>query len=810
MTNNNTQFNPANFEAKWRKMWEEKQIYKTEENSGKEKYYCLDMYPYPSGSGLHVGHPRGYLGTDVVSRYMRMKGKNVLHPMGFDSFGLPAENYAIKTGTHPQITTDNAVKTFKQQIEAIGLSYDWTREVQSHDPNYYKWTQWLFLQLYKKGLAYKKEAPVNWCNSCQTVLANEQVLSDGTCERCGTQVVQKNMAQWFYKITAFTDRLIDDLQKIDWPESTKLGQINWMGRSQGAEIKFSVFSSQSSEELANLTVFSTAPDTIQGATFMVIAPEHNMIQSLKNNIVNWDDVQNYLEEAKKKTELERQQQKDKTGTKIEGIYAINPITDRQIPIFVADYVLASYGTGAIMAVPGHDERDYDFAKNYNLDIVYLTADQKLISYSEVIKKNPENFKMVNSGEFDGLNFKEGREKIMSKLNEMSVGEEKTQYRLRDWLVSRQRFWGAPIPIVYDPEGKEHPVAEEDLPVMLPTDVDFKPTGESPLRYSESFHKSAEEKYGKGWKREVDTMDTFVDSSWYFLRFTDPHNENAFASKEQMNKFMPIDLYVGGAEHTVLHLLYARFFVKFLYDEGYINFDEPVAKLRHQGLILAKDGRKMSKRWGNTITPDEEIKKYGADTLRIYEMFIGPFDVALPWSDRTESGVFRFLQKVWKAHFKVEKNFENDKQEIEINKLIKKVGRDIELLSFNTAVAKMMEFINFVTSEERINQSVWERFLKVLAPFGPYITEELWNQLGNEFSIHQQSWPEFKEELTLDEIVNIAVQINGKTRGTVAVAFDSEEETVMAEAKKLESINKYFTSAPKKVIYVKNRVLNVVI
>lgn len=816
----NTKFNPQSFEQKWRKYWDEHEIHKTPEiNEGDEKSYVLDMYPYPSGSGLHVGHPRGYLGTDVFARFQRMRGKKVLHPIGFDSFGLPAENFAIKTGTHPQITTDNAIKMFKEQIKNIGLSYDWSRELSSHNPSYYKWTQKIFLMLYKKGLAYQKEAPVNWCPQDNTVLANEQVEADGTCERCGATVVQKNMKQWFFKITDYADRLIDDLDKVDWPESTKSGQRNWIGRSEGAVIKFPVVkdltpSQQAKTPIASmeqLEVFTTAHDTIYGATFMVIAPEHEILLKLKDSIENLEEVQKYIEDTKKKTELERQQEKDKTGVEVKGIKAVNPVNNALIPIYVADYVLASYGTGSIMAVPGHDERDFEFANKYSLPIIYLVKEHEgYISFSEKIKKEPQKYTLINSAEFDGMNFAQARERILEKIEKDGFGKSKVQFRLRDWLVSRQRYWGCPIPIVYDPEGNAHPVDESDLPVLLPTDVDFKPTGESPLKDSESFHKSAEEKYGKGWKREVDTMDTFVDSTWYFFRFTDVNNENEFASSESMNAWMPVDLYVGGAEHTVLHLMYARFLTKVLFDEGIIDFDEPFQKLRHQGMILAEDGRKMSKRWGNTLDPNEEIEKYGADTFRMYEMFMGPLDSTMPWDTKTEIGVRRFLERVWGLQYKVDDTFQSESQQKEVNKLIKKVTQDIQNLSFNTSIAKFMEFSNLLSKEEKIVKEVWEKFLLVMAPFAPYITEELWQRIGNSETIHLTSWPEFDEEMIKDEVFKVAIQVNGKLRATLEVSINDIQEEVYRKAIEIEAVKKYVSTEPKKVIYIQGRILNIVV
>ncbi len=810
---NKEEFDPKTFEAKWRKMWEEKDIYKTPDDITKEKFYSLYSYPYPSGAGLHVGHVEGMVANDIAARFNRMKGKNVLMPMGWDSFGLPAENYAIKTGVHPDITTEEAVKAFTEQINRIGISVDWNTEVGAHRPDYYKWTQWIFLQLFKKGLAYKAEAPVNWCPQDQTVLANEQVLSDGTCERCGSMVVQKNMNQWFFKITAFADRLLSDLDNLDWPESTKQVQRNWIGKSEGAEIQFAVFSEQSSEEV-NLSVFSTAHDTIYGATFVVIAPENKIIQDLKSQITNYEEVRSYIENSKKKTELDRQQQKDKTGIKLEGIYAINPVNQKQIQIYVADYVLSTYGTGAIMAVPGHDDRDSEFAKKYNIETIFLVSEEKdYVSFSQDIKANPEKYTLKNSEEFNGMNFVEARAKILDKLVSLGAAKSKTEYKLRDWLLSRQRYWGCPIPIVYDPEGNAHPVHEDDLPVKLPHDVDFRPTGESPITRSVEFQKGVEEKYGKGWRREVDTMDTFVDSSWYFFRHIDPKNPDKFVDKNKADYWLPTDLYMIGAEHTVLHLLYSRFFTKALFDEGYIGFHEPFYRMRHMGTILGPDGRKMSKRWGNVINPNDEIAQFGADTLRIYEMFMGPLEESKAWNTNGEKGVSKFLGKLWELQYKIRNSNDeapNVEQEKIVNKLIKKVTEDVDSLSFNTSIAKFMETVNFLMKEESINKDAWEKLLLTLAPFAPYITEELWSRLDNEFSIHNQNWPTFDPALVVDDVVEMAVQVNGKVRGTIQIEIDANEAKVVEVAKQNENISKYLVTEPKKIIYIQGRILNFII
>ncbi len=801
-------YNPKEFEKKWQEKWLADKLYKTPEvDKSKEKYYSLYSYPYPSGAGLHVGHVEGMVANDIMARYYRLKGRNVTLPMGWDAFGLPAENYAIKTGVPPRQNTDDAIKTFIEQINNIGISVDWDMEVGSHEPSYYKWTQWIFLQLYKKGLAYKKKAPVNWCPKDETVLANEQVV-DGKCERCDTPVVQKEMSQWFYKITDYADRLITDLDKVDWPESTKSMQKNWIGKSEGTEVDFEVKSTSNGTTLEKLRIFTTRIDTIFGATFMVIAPEHKLIKEHKDQISNFEEVQTYLKDAETRTELERQVNKDKSGVKIEGLVAINPFNNTEIPIYVADYVLMSYGTGAIMAVPAHDERDGEFAAKYNIAVVEVL---KPLEDAEITdnEKFTEYGKLVNSGDFTGMTSQDAANKMQEWLKEKGLGEKKTTFRLRDWLLSRQRYWGAPIPIVYDPEGNAHPIDEKDLPLLLPEDVDFKPTGESPIARSESFKKQAEEKYGKGWHYEVDTMDTFVDSSWYFLRYFDVNDSEKIFDSEKVNYWLPTDLYLIGAEHAVLHCLYARFFTKFLFDQGMINFDEPFYFMRHMGTILGTDSRKMSKRWGNVLNPNDEINTYGADTLRMYEMFMGPLEEAKPWNDRAENGVFRFLNKVWDLQAKVTE-FESKEQQIELNKTIKKIGEDIECLSFNTAVAKLMEFNNFLQKEEKISKDVWKNLLIILAPFAPFMAEELWELSGWKYSIHQQSWPQFDEALTKDAIVTVAVQVNGKVRGTIEVAAGSEESDVVAKAKEVQGVQKYLTAEPKKVIYIKDRILSFIV
>lgn len=837
----NNKYNHKEIEQKWAQKWEEEKMYKTPEGDfdKEEKMYILDMFPYPSGYAMHVGHVEGYVGTDIVSRFSRMKGKNVLHPMGWDAFGLPAENFAIKTGTHPRINTDKAIETFKDQLSILGLSYDWEREIGSHNPDYYKWTQWFFLLLYKKGLAYKKEAPVNWCESCKTVLANEQVVN-GRCERCDTEVVQKNMSQWFFKITDYADRLIKDLDTVNWPESTKINQINWIGKKEGINITYAVKDSDT-----EIVCFTTTPVNF-GATFIVIAPEHPLAKKLTKDEYK-DKVQEYIDQTQKKNNLDRiSQTKEKTGV-FTGSYAINHVTDEAIPIWIADFVLPNFGTGAVQGCPGHDIRDFEFAKKFSLPIKRVVVGEngdtsEITTVEQVIEKEMPG-KMVNSEFLNGMNFKEAMQKTRDYFEEKGWGKRVITYSLRDWLVSRQRYWGAPIPIVYDPEGNPHSIDEKDLPVLLPDDVEFLPTGESPLKYHEEFHKRVEEKYGKGWKPEVDTMDTFVDSSWYFFRFTDPYNEEEFASKEAMKKWLPVDIYVGGAEHTVLHLMYARFFTKVLYDEGYIDFNEPFSQLRHPGMVLGEDSRKMSKRWGNVVDPRTVADELGVDVLRVYEMFMGPFDQMKPWNIKTMQGVRRFIDRVYGiknrvqraenkdrrdalhasegdidniAHTNSKSQIPNSKVETELNKLIKKVGEDITEFKFNTAIAEFMKFVNLIEEKGQISEDQWKRFLKVFAPFAPFITEELWQEVnGTEFSketsIHSQPWPEYDENLIKEDRMTIGVQINGKVRTDIEVSQDESEESVKEKVLAKEEVKRWVEGKEvKKFVYVKGRIVNVVV
>ncbi len=825
-------YNPKEVEQKWQRIWAEKQTFSAPQNATKDnKYYVLPQLPYPSGSGLHVGHAEIYIACDIYARYRRMQGKKVLQVLGWDSFGLPAENYAIKTNIHPRESTNAALDNFRFQIKTLGISVDWDREVASHNPDYYKFTQWFFLLMYERGLAYRKKQNVNWCESCKTVLANEQVESDGTCERCGTAVLQKEMEQWYLRITEYADKLLEGLDRIDWPEETKKRQKDWIGKSEGALVKFKIKSQKSKE----ITVFTTRPDTIFGATYLVLAPEDKLIGDLRSEIGNWGEVEKYIEETKHKTELERKSEKEKTGVELKGVVAINPATNEEIPVWIADYVLTTYGTGAIMAVPAHDERDFEFAQKFNLPIrkvvvppptysQYRNADDIAAGAPSIIRIESDCYlgegENINSGYLNGLKTKEAKEKIIAWLEDKGIGQRKIQYKLRDWSVSRQRFWGAPIPMLrHEKTGELKPVDFSDLPVRLPDDVDFRPTGQSPLTYSEEFQKGVEEKYGKGWRREVDTLDTFMCSSWYYYRYLDPKNDKEFASSEALKTWMPVDFYLGGVEHVNGHLLYARFFTKVLFDAGYIDFDEPFTVHRHQGLILGEDGRKMSKRWGNVINPTTVVDEYGADTLRMYEMFMGPLEEAKPWDTNGVKGVKRFLEKVWRLQEKVttsrngNEKYEIGNKEIEklLHKTIKKVGEDIENLSFNTSVAKMMELVNEVTKAEYISSDNFSLFVKILSPFAPHIAEELWNELGNKTLISEEKWPVYDESKLVEDTVMVAVQINGKVRGTLGVAPDAGQKEVLKLAEAHEQISKWIAGKElKKVIYVSGKILNIVV
>ncbi len=940
---NMNEYDHKQIEKKWQEKWQESQIYKTKETSKDNKnFYTLVEFPYPSGN-LHIGHWYAFAVPDIYSRLKRMQGYNVLFPIGFDAFGLPAENAAIKRGLDPKKWTYENIAYMEGQLASMGNSFDWSRKVITADEEYYKWTQWLFIELYKKGLAYKNKASVNWCPKDNTVLANEQVVG-GKCERCGTEVTQKNLEQWFFKITDYAERLISDLDNLDWPEAIKDSQRNWIGKSEGAEIEFKI---ENSEE--TVTIFTTRADTLFGVTYIVLAPENPKLDNLKSKIENWSEVENYINEVKKKTEIERTDaKKEKTGVEIKGIKAINPATGESIPVYVADYVLVNYGTGAVMAVPAHDERDFDFAQKYNLEIkdvvirrspdlnnphvegkevvfrdgilaiVYnpntkkylclkwkrqpwttfvmggieegessieaakrevreetgyknvklvkellttqseffaahkdvnriahtrsilfelideekeeISAEESAIhemewrdmegikskdmTHSEMpfIIENIENEKkpfvgdgiMFDSGEFTKLTNKEACEKITEKF-----GKKVTKYKLRDWLLSRQRYWGCPIPVVYDPEGKPHIVKEEHLPWTLPEDVDFTPKGESPLATSTELKNRVEKLYGKGWTPEYDTMDTFVDSSWYFLRYTDNKNKDKFADKEKLKEWLPIDRYSGGAEHTTMHLLYSRFFHKALFDLDLVPENEPFKSRMNRGLILGPDGQKMSKSKGNVIDPDEWVSRVGADTVRLYLAFIGPFNEVgqYPWDLGGIAGVRRFLERVWKL-----KNNISDSTEIEniLNKTIKKVTEDNEQYKFNTAISSLMILLNAM-EKQKFTKSDYEVFLRLLAPCAPHITEELWSMLGYTTSIHTEKWQEYDESKMIDSFVNIVIQVNGKVRSKLETEANIDEKTVTERVKTMEDVQKWIAGKTvKKTIFVPNKILNIVL
>ena len=814
-------YDHQNIEKKWQERWRAEGVFKTDETSDKPKRFILDMFPYPSGAGLHAGHVESYTATDIYARYLRAKGFNVLHPQGFDAFGLPAENYAIKTGIHPSETTKTASANFIKQIDSLGFSYDWDRVVVTCDPEYYKWTQWMFLLMYNNGLAYKKKAKVNWCDSCQTVLAREQA-EGGVCERCGNDVIQKDLEQWFFKITDFVEDikhegrevsgLLSGLDNLDWPESTKSAQRNWIGRSEGALVDF-ILAAEGLTEEKKIRVFTTRVDTIFGCTYVVLAPESALTKELLAYTKNKEEVEKYINDVSAKTELQRTDlNKDKSGVKLEGVTAINPFNNEEVTVFLADYVLANYGTGAVMAVPAHDERDFEFAKKYNLEI-----------RTSIVSENNSDEEpycddglLVDSGEFTGLKSAEARSRMIDFLSRTEQGDKTINYRLRDWLVSRQRYWGAPIPIIYCDHCGEVPVQVEDLPVKLPTDVDFRPTGESPLKYSEEFHNVACPKCGAKARRESDTMDTFVCSSWYYLRYADPKNSEVFADSEKLAKWLPVDLYFGGAEHTVLHLLYARFFTKVLKKYGYLNFDEPFLKLRHQGIILGSDGDKMSKSKGNVINPDDLVASHGADSLRLYEMFMGPLEDMKPWNSQGIIGVSRFLDRV--SELVQELSRVDDKKIVSLlHKTIKKVGSDIEEFKYNTAISALMILTNEMYDFKSKNNA-WPLtldnlalFVRILEPFAPHLAEELWSQMGHKDSLLKESWPKYDEALLKDETFILAIQINGKLRSTIEVASDITEETAKELAFTDLNVKKWLEDKEVvKVVYVKGKLLSIVI
>lgn len=833
---------PSEIESKWQNRWKNAKLHKTVFDPSKPKYYALDMFPYPSGSGLHVGHCEGYTATDIITRYKRMQGYNVLHPMGWDAFGLPAENYAIKTGIHPSVTTEKAVSNFKRQINSIGFAYDWDREINTTDPSYYKWTQWIFLQLFKKGLAYEGIMPINWCPSCKTGLANEEV-TQGKCERCSTQVERKDLRQWILKITSYADRLLEDLSEVDWPESTLLMQKNWIGRSEGAEVEFVIAEGAAAGE--KIRVFTTRPDTLFGATYMVLAPEHSLVSKI-TTAEQLQQVTDYQKSARQKSDLERTElSKEKTGA-FTGGYALNPVNGKKIPVWIADYVLASYGTGAIMAVPAHDQRDYDFAVKYNLPIIQVVMPKDKSKIPDGVAFCEEGI-AVNSGELDNLPTVEAKRKICQLLESRGQGKAAVSYRLRDWVFSRQRYWGEPIPVVHCKKCGVVPVPEDQLPVTLPEVDRYEPsgTGESPLATIEEWLNTTCPECGGPAQRETNTMPQWAGSCWYYLRYLDPQNGNEPWSKEVQKQWMNVDLYIGGAEHAVLHLLYSRFWHKVLYDLGFVDTKEPFKKLRHQGTVLAATyqdsaGRyhelseiefrgteaflkatgekltsqieKMAKSKLNGVNPDDVVSKYGADVLRLYEMFMGEFELPKPWDSRAIEGCSRFLKRI----FKMVDEFDSSKApgddpNVQIrHKTIKKVTHDIEEMKFNTAIAAMMEYINQLSSKGATKEDL-VTLVQLVAPFAPHLGDELWELLGQDGFLVQSKWPIFDEQLAMESVITIVVQVNGKLRADFTVSRDETQEQIKATALELEKIKPYLENKTiRKVIVVPGKLVNIVV
>ena len=798
-------YNPNSIDKKWQKYWEENKTFKTSDDKSKKRFYALVEFPYPSGQGLHVGHPRPYTALDIVSRKRRMQGYNVLYPMGWDAFGLPTENFAIKNKIRPEVVTENNIKNFKRQMQSIGFSFDWDREINTTDPDYYKWTQWIFIQMFKKGLAYKKEMPINWCPSCKTGLANEEVIN-GHCERCGGQVVRKVKNQWMLKITEYADRLIDDLKDVDYFDRIKSQQINWIGRSYGAEINFAV-----KEVDEKITVFTTRADTIFGATYMVISVDHPLIEKYSDRIKNIDEIRSYRSEVAKKSELERTDlSKEKTGYKIDGLTAINPLTNKEIPVYVSDYVLMTYGTGAIMAVPAHDDRDYEFAKKFNIDMIPVIegSDIENCAFTETNEGN-----LINSGFLNGLTVDEAKEKMYEYIEEKEIGHKKTNYKLRDWVFSRQRYWGEPIPLVYCEHCGWVPLDEKDLPLVLPKVDNYEPTdnGESPLSKIDDFVHTKCPKCGRDAVRETDTMPQWAGSSWYYLRYTDPHNDEAIASKENLDYYTPVDWYNGGMEHTTLHLLYSRFWHKFLYDIGVVPTKEPYMKRTSHGMILGDNNEKMSKSRGNVVNPDDIVRDFGADTLRCYEMFIGDFEKSAPWSENGVKGCRKFLDKVWRTQELVDGDSNFEKMETLIHQTIKKVSEDYENLKFNTAIAQLMTLLNEFNNLDKISKEQYKIFLILLNPVCPHITEEIWQRMGYEGYVHESIWPEYDESKTILDVIELPIQVNGKLRATVEINREASEDEVYEKAVKDDVVAKYLEGKNVvKKIYVKGRIFNIIV
>ena len=808
----NKAYAPKRIEKKWQDIWDEEKAFEATTDYSKPKYYALVEFPYPSGQGLHVGHPRPYTAMDIVSRKRRMQGYNVLFPMGWDAFGLPTENYAIKNKIHPKVVTENNVARFKQQLKSLGYSFDWDREVNTTDPEYYKWTQWIFLKLFNEGLAYKKEMPINWCTSCKVGLANEEVVN-GVCERCGSPVVRKVKSEWMLKITDYADKLIEGLNDVDYIERVKVQQRNWIGRSEGAEVDFKI---KDTEDV--LRVYTTRPDTLFGATYMVVSPEHPYLDKYKDQIENFDDIVAYREQAARKSDFERTElAKDKTGVEIHGLKAINPVNDKEIPIWVSDYVLMTYGTGAIMAVPAHDDRDWEFAKKFNLPIIQVvkgnteevnnTVDLDKAAFTDVATGV-----MLNSGFLDNLSVEEAKEKIKDFLEEKKIGTRKVNYKLRDWVFSRQRYWGEPIPIVNCDKCGYVAIDESELPLMLPEVDSYMPTdnGESPLAAMTDWVNCKCPKCGGPAKRETDTMPQWAGSSWYFLRYTDPKNTDALASKEALDYWLPVDWYNGGMEHTTLHLLYSRFWHRFLFDQGVVPTKEPYQKRTSHGMILGENGEKMSKSRGNVINPDDIVNEFGADTLRTYEMFIGAFDLSASWSEQGVKGCRRFLDRVWKLQEIVDNDDMGYSKDFEtkMHQVIKKVSNDFENLKYNTAIAALMGLINDFFKKGSVTKGEFKTFITLLNPVAPHITEELWEIQGFEGRLYQTAWPEYDEAKTVEDTIEIAVQINGKTKMTIAISRNEEKDSAIEKTK--EALGSKLAGDIVKEIYVPGRIINIVV
>lgn len=803
-------YNFHTIEEKWQKIWEDEKAYKVEIDKNKKKFYALVEFPYPSGAGLHVGHPRSYTALDVIARKKRMQGFNVLYPMGFDAFGLPAENYAIKTGVHPAVSTAANIANFTKQMKSIGFSFDWDRCISTCDPEYYKWTQWMFIKLFEKGLAYKDKMAINWCPSCKVGLANEEVVN-GCCERCGAQVVRKNKEQWMVAITKYADRLIDDLEDLDFIDRVKSQQINWIGRSEGAELDFGLTDGNGTELPGKkLTVFTTRPDTAFGVTYMVLAPEHPYVAELASRFENAAEVQAYVEKTATKSDLQRSMDESKTGVELKGIKAKNPYNGKLIPIFISDYVLMGYGTGAIMAVPAHDQRDYDFAKAFNLPIIQVLAGGDI-----AVKAHEEDGAHINSEFLDGMNKEDGMRAAIDYAVKHGFGKSKINYKLRDWVFSRQRYWGEPIPMVYCEHCGWQPIPESELPLTLPPVPDYHPNdeGESPLsKAGDEWLYTKCPKCGAKARRETDTMPNWAGSSWYFLRYCDPHNSKEFASKEALDYWMNVDWYNGGMEHTTLHLLYSRFWHKFLYDLGLVPTKEPYQRRTSHGMILAENGEKMSKSRGNVINPDDIIAAYGADTFRLYEMFIGPFDQVAMWSDESLMGVYRFVSKVYGLFAKVDSAGKASADDLRaMHKCILEVTERIDQMKFNTAVSSMMTYVNYLSAKAKIAPELYSALIKLLSPFTPHLAEEMWARLGNTTLVIAETWPQGDAKLAEDQVVTYAVQFCGKMRGTIEMPKDAGKEEIQAQAMALENVKRQIEGKEiVKVIVVPNRLINIVV